>query len=229
MATGTEISRTSLHDQVVSRLRSMLIEGQVSPGGKLKERELCEVLGVSRTPLREAMKLLASEGLVNLVPNRGAFAARLDENDMQSTFEVLAALEGLAGELAAQRISDSELDEIRALHFEMKASYARRNISGYYKLNAAVHDAINRAAKNPVLSAMYRNINARVQPMRFRTNLDETKWARAVAEHEKMIDALSARDPAALRQMMSAHLNSSEYPAIDRIRASGYYSDTSSA
>jgi len=104
MAQIIEISRMGLHEQVASRLRTMLVEGHIWPGAKLNERELCEQLRVSRTPLREAIKLLASQGLVELLPNRGAVAIKLTEADVLSTFEVLAHLEGLSGRLAARRV-----------------------------------------------------------------------------------------------------------------------------
>src|SRR5271156_3312520 len=103
------IARAALHDQVVARLRSMLVEGHITPGAKLNERELCEQLRVSRTPLREAIKLLAAEGLVDLLPNRGAVAVKLTESDVVNAFEVLGGLEAMSGELAAQRVTDAEL------------------------------------------------------------------------------------------------------------------------
>ena len=206
MAEIIEISRLALHDQVAYRLRAMLVEGRIPPGAKLNERELCERLRVSRTPLREAIKMLAGEGLVDLVPHRGAIAVRLNEADVRHTFEVLAALEGMSGELAVQRIADRELTEIRAMHFEMLACFARRELPGYYRLNANIHAAINDAAKNPVLTSTYRGINARVQFLRFRTNQDEAKWKQAVKEHELMLDALEARDAGGLRKILIEHV-----------------------
>jgi DNA-binding GntR family transcriptional regulator len=194
----------------------MIMEGQIAAGEKLHERTLCAQLGVSRTPLREAIKLLASEGLVHLVPNRGAVAAKLDEAAVQSAYEVLSALEGLAGQLAAQRITDEEIDEIRALHFEMMASFSRRNIVSYFKFNAAIHNAINLAARNPVLTAMYRTVNSRVAPVRLQSNFDEAKWARAVKEHEKIIEALLSRDATALQSLMSQHFKSPPIHGAER-------------
>ncbi|KQM75326.1 GntR family transcriptional regulator [Xylophilus sp. Leaf220] len=218
MADIIEIPRQSLHDQVAARVRSMLVEGQIAPGAKLNERELCARFCVSRTPLREAIKLLAAEGLVDLVPNRGAVAARLTEADVVSTFEVLATLEGLSGELAAQRITDAEVAEIRALHYEMLACFARRQLPGYYQLNARIHTAINAAARNPVLGVTYRSVNARAHPMRFHTNHNEAKWQRAVAEHGQMVEALAARDAAGMRTLMVAHLHSKRDTVLDLMR-----------
>ena len=206
LAPVIDLTRGALHDQVTQGLRTLLVEGRIAPGAKLNERELCEALHVSRTPLREAIKRLASEGLVDLLPNRGAVAVRLTEADVEHAFEVLASLEGLSGELAAARASDAEIAEIRALHFEMCACHARQDLSGYYRLNARIHQAINRAARNPVLERTYAQLNARVQSLRFRTNQDNAKWQQAVLEHDRMVQALAARDGATLRQVLVLHL-----------------------
>ena len=219
MAEIIEISRFTLHDQVVLRLRTMLVEGRIAPGAKLNERELCEQLRVSRTPLREAIKLLAAEGLVDLLPNRGAVAVRLTESDVVNAFEVLGGLEAMSGELAAQRVTDAELTEIRAMHYEMLASFTRQDLSGYYRLNALIHTAINAAAKNPLLTSTYQGINARVQSLRFRTNQNTAKWKRAMKEHEQMIEALAARDPAALRAILLEHLVNKRNTVLDLMRA----------
>jgi len=212
------IPRAALHEQVAQRLRQMLVEGRIAPGAKLNERELSEVLHVSRTPLREAIKRLAAEGLVELLPNRGAVSVTLSEADVLNTFEVMAGLEAMSGELAAQRITDEELAEIKALHFEMLAAYTRADLSAYYGLNAQIHRAINAAAKNPVLTATYNQVNARLQALRFRSNQDGAKWKRAVKEHEKMIEALSAHDADALRAVMLTHLDNKRDVVIDQLR-----------
>ena len=206
MAEVVAIVRRSLHDEVAGSLRSMLIEGRIAPGAKLNERELCQLLNVSRTPLREAIKRMAAEGLVDLLPNRGAVAVKLSEADVLHTFEVLAEMEGFSGELAARRITAGEIEQVRALHYEMLAAFTRRDLPAYYKLNARIHDAINEAARNPVLSKAYREINARVQSLRFRTNQSDAKWVMAVKEHEQMLSALEARDSTALRDVLVQHL-----------------------
>jgi DNA-binding GntR family transcriptional regulator len=212
------IPRASLHEQVAQRLRQMLVENQIAPGAKLNERELSEVLQVSRTPLREAIKMLAAEGLVELLPNRGAIAVELTEADVLNTFEVMAGLEALSGELAAQRITDGELAEIRAMHFEMLAAYTRRDLPAYYRLNSQIHRAINTAAKNGVLTATYNQVNARLQALRFRSNQDEAKWKQAMAEHDRMIDALGKRDAEAMRKVLGEHLDHKRDVVIEQLR-----------
>jgi DNA-binding GntR family transcriptional regulator len=213
------IPRTVLHEQVAARLRQMLVEGDIPPGAKLNERALCEALRISRTPLREAIKMLAAEGLVELLPNRGSVAVQLDEEDVRHTFEVMAGLEALSGQLAAERIGDAEVAEIEAMHFEMLAAYTRRDLSTYYRLNAAIHRAINVAAGNPVLTSTYNQVNARLQALRFRSNQDGEKWQRAVAEHEAMVAALKARDGATLARVLTQHLHHKRDVVIEQMRA----------
>ena len=219
MAEIIPIAREVLHQQVAVRLRQRIVEGQLGPGIKLNERELSEQLQVSRTPLREAIKMLAAEGLVLLLPNRGAVVVQLGTQDVVDTFEVIAGLEGQSGELAAQRIDAAELAEIRALHFEMLAAHARRDLPTYYRLNAMIHNQINAAARNPVLTQTYRNINARLQALRFRSNFDEAKWQRAVQEHEQMIEALVERDAAGLRALLVQHLEHKRDAVLELMRS----------
>ena len=213
------IPRAALHEHAAVRLREMIVEGRIAPGAKLNERALCEQLDVSRTPLREAIKMLAAEGLVELVPNRGAIAVELGEDAVRHTFEVMAGLEALSGELAAQRITDAELAEIRAMHYEMLAAYTRRDLSNYYRLNSRIHRAINAAAKNPVLTATYDRVNARLQALRFRSNQDGDKWQAAMKEHEQMIDALATRDAASMRAVLTAHLAHKLAAVLELMRA----------
>jgi DNA-binding GntR family transcriptional regulator len=206
------------------RLREMLVEGRIEPGAKLNERELSLRLQVSRTPLREAIKLLGAEGLVDLIPNRGAVAVKLKETDVQQVFEMLAGLEAMSGELAAQRISAVQLAEIKALHYEMLACFERGDLSGYYRLNARIHIAINAAAGNPLLTKTYREINARVQSLRFRTNQNKTKWQQAVSEHEHMLQGLETRDAAAMRRILTEHLLHKRDTVVELLRNGEIYS-----
>ena len=220
MAEIISIPRQVLHQEVAVRLRQRIVEGHLAPGAKLNERELSESLHVSRTPLREAIKMLAAEGLVELLHNRGAVVAQMSQQDVADTFEVIAGLEGQSGALAAQRITDGELAEIRALHYEMLAAYTRRDLPTYYSINAQIHTLINAAARNPVLTQTWRTVNARLQAMRFRSNVDEAKWKRAVKEHERMVELLAQRDANALRELMAQHLEHKRDAVLELMRAS---------
>jgi len=202
----TRVERQRLHDTVVSHLGNLIVEGVLAPGMKLNERELCETLGISRTPLREAMKVLAAEGLIEIAPNRGAFVSRMSETEIRETFEVMSGLEALSGELAAARITPVELAEIKALHYAMLACHAQNDLPGYYSRNQAIHNKINEAARNSVLRQMYLSLNRRLQALRFKSNFRAEKWDRAVQEHEEMLKALESRDGARLGGILRQHL-----------------------
>jgi DNA-binding GntR family transcriptional regulator len=213
------IDRQGLASAVTAKLRGMIVEGVLLPGTRLNERVLCEQLAVSRTPLREAFKTLAVEGLIDLLPNRGAVVAEMSVADIEQTFEVMGALEGLSGQLACERISEHQIAELRALHFEMLAAHARRDLPTYYRINHQIHDRINAAANNAVLTQTYLQINARIQSLRFRSNFNQDKWDRAVKEHGAMLAALEKRDGEALRTILQQHLINKRDIVIAEMRA----------
>lgn len=200
------IARLTLPEAAAERLRTLIIEGVLPPGTKLNERELCERLGVSRTPLREAFRMLAGDGLLVQLPNRGAQVVVLSRDDVRHAFELMAALEGLAGELAVQRVTDDDLAYLRSLQVDMEAAHARHDLPAYYAINRTTHDRLNAIAANPILTHAFRTLNARLHALRFRSNLNVAKWNQAVAEHRDMIAALAARDGAALRDLLVRHL-----------------------
>jgi DNA-binding GntR family transcriptional regulator len=200
------IERTALHEAVAQSLRDLIVEGTLAPGSRLNERVLCEHLGVSRTPLREAYRVLAAEGLVQLLPNRGAQVTALTHDEVAHTFELLGTLEGLNGELAAQRATDAELAELTRLTREMKAAHAANDLPAYYKINQAIHALIGTAARNPVLAETYRTVNARLQALRFRSNLDRDKWKLAMKEHDAIAQSLVARDGALAARLLREHV-----------------------
>ena len=212
-----QLNAQNLHELTFQKLRSMLVEGKISPGSKLNERELAEQLNVSRTPIREAIRRLAADGLVELIANRGAIAISLSREDIIHTFNVIAELEAYSGELAIQNITDEALAELEALHYEMLAAYARKDLSSYYKLNLKIHNTINHAAGNPVLHQLFLQVNARIEALRFRSNQDGLKWEKAVAEHQEMINALKARDKTRMRCVMSEHVTNKRDVVIQLI------------
>jgi DNA-binding GntR family transcriptional regulator len=209
------IARSSLPEAAAERLRTLIIEGDLAPGARLNERELSERLGVSRTPLREAFRMLAADGLLVQLPNRGAQVVSLSREDARHAFEVMAALEGLSGELAAARVSDADIAELRALQEEMEQAHARRDLPNYYRVNRAIHDRINAIASNPILTHTFRTLNARLHALRFRSNLVQAKWDKAVKEHREMVEALAARNGEKLRDLLVKHLRNKQRGVLE--------------
>ncbi len=195
-----------LHEEVVSRIRAILLDGEIPPGARIPERDLCERLQISRTPLREALKVLAAEGLVQLLPNRGSRAARLTDKDMRDLFEVCQGLEALAGELACERITEEEIGEIAAAHAAMAHHYRNGDLIQYYRCNRAIHEAIVAAAGNPVLGGLYNSVTARIRRARYVTPMTSDRWALALHEHEAILNALQRRDGVGLSHILRTHL-----------------------
>lgn len=195
-----------LHTEVVGGIRAMLLEGEIPPGARIPERELCEKLQISRTPLREALKVLAAEGLVQLLPHRGSRAARLTDKDLRDLFEVCQGLEALAGELACERISDAQIAEIEAAHLEMARYHREGDLARYYRRNRFIHEAIVAAADNSALSGLYESVTARIRRARYVTPMTPERWALAMSEHEAILNMLKRRDGFGLAHILRTHL-----------------------
>lgn len=200
------IERPTLHNVVVSRIRDMIIEGQLAVGMRIHEGQLGLQLGVSRTPLREALKVLATEGLVELVPSRGATVRKLTVKDAKDMLDVLISLERIAGPMSCRNASDAEIRAVRRVHDEMLAFFAARDRLQYFKRNQQIHSALISLSGNESLALVHDILQSRMKRIRFIGDQKDESWASAVDEHEEMIAALEARDGERLAQAMTNHL-----------------------
>jgi DNA-binding GntR family transcriptional regulator len=200
------IARASLHDEVTNRVRDMIVEGHLPAGSGIAELELARQLGVSRTPLREALKVLASEGLVDLLPGRGAIVKTLGAKDAQDMLALIALLEEQAGR-AACSASDEEIAAIVDLHERMRGHFERRERLEYFRLNQDIHNAIVRAAGNATLAMLHGILRTRMRRLRYIGNEAPDHWSAAMAEHDAFIAALQARDADALARSLRQHLD----------------------
>ena len=203
------IARRTLHGEVVNHLRDMIIEGRLAPGARINEVQVGALLGVSRTPLREAIKTLASEGLVEVVPAKGAVVRKFSENDLFQILEVLKSIEQLGGRLACERASADKIAAIADMHRRMLVFYEAGNRLEYFKLNQAIHSAIVEASGNAVLAETHTMLQSRIKRARFVGHGEPQKWAGAVAEHEEMVEALGKRDADRLAAVIGRHLDAS--------------------
>ena len=188
------------------RLRQMIVAGDLLPGQRISERIIRDQLdGLSRTPLREAFKILAAEGLLTIAPNKGASVTALTVKEVEDAIEFLIGLEGFAAIPACERIAPEALAEIEALHEKMLEAYRGEALMRYFELNQAIHQRIVDAAGNSVLSRIYAAECARIRRYRFAGNHRHERWDRAVAEHERILDALRERNGSLLRELFRAH------------------------
>ncbi len=197
--------RPGLHHLIVDRLRTMILDGDLRPGQRLPEVRLCKSLGVSRTPLREAFKLLASEGLIELRPHRGGVVAAIHHEEIAAVFEVMGGLEHLAGQLVCDRVSNAELAELEEWHARMVALHRKGARTAYFRLNQEVHDRIIALARNAVLLSTYRSFAGKIRRARAQANYDSLRWAESVREHDAIMRALRARRGDVLAERLREH------------------------
>lgn len=203
----TRIERPTLHNVVVTRLRDMIIEGILQPGVRIHEGQLGEQLGVSRTPLREALKVLAMEGLVELVPGRGAMVRTLMAKDIQDMLGVQSVLEQLAGTLICLNASDEGIQEVRRLHDQMLAYYRAGDRLPYFKTNQQIHSALIALSGNESLAVVHEILQSRMRRIRYLGDQNDNTWSEAVRDHEEIITALEARDGKRLAAALVDHLS----------------------
>ena len=215
------IHRRYLHDEVAERIRDLIRSGELEPNSRVNELELAERFGISRTPLREAIKILATEGLLELLPNRGARVAAVNEAEIDEMLEVIAGLEANAARLLAKRITDSEIADIAELHEAMLEAFERRDEARYFTLNRQIHEAMMRAAKNATLAQLYAGLSSRIQRFRYAAHKTPEQWQRAIDEHEEMLRLMIERDGEKLAALMERHILGKKEPIAAQFGAMG--------
>lgn len=196
----------SLHDDVAAQLRERIFAGELPPGTFLDEVQLAAQMSISRTPLREALKVLTVEGLVRHEPRRGCFVNEVTEKDLDEIFPVLALLEGRCAYEAAANASDADLEALEALHRKLERHGKARRITEYYEANFAIHEAIIALAGNRWLAMVIGDLRkivklARLQQLHAPGRLDQS-----LSEHLAVFAALKARDPEGAEAAMRTHL-----------------------
>lgn len=199
--------QNSLHDEVAAALREEIFGGEMAPGSFIDEAAVCDRLQISRTPLREALKVLTAEGLLRHEPRRGCFVAEVTQRDLDEIFPVIALLEGRCAWEAARNASDADLDALEALHGRLAKHARARRINDYYATNFAIHEAIIMLADNRWLAQVIGDLRkilklARQQQLHAPGRLDQS-----LSEHLAVFAALKARDSDGAEAAMRTHLN----------------------
>jgi DNA-binding GntR family transcriptional regulator len=196
----------SLHDNVAERLRAMVFDRQLAPGELIDEKALAARWQISRTPLREALKVLAAEGLVELVPGKGSRVVSLTDEDAESLFPVMALLEGRCAHEATLRASDEQLAELHQLHERLEMHAAVDDIDGYYRANHAFHSKVQALAANRWLDRVTGDLRRFLRLLRGRQLHLPGRIDASINEHRVLIDAIGQRDAERAGRAMHDHL-----------------------
>ncbi|APR94625.1 GntR family transcriptional regulator [Pandoraea thiooxydans] len=212
VARRASLRRSSMHEATAQRLREMIQEGELAPGQHINERELCEAFDISKTPLREALKILTLEGHVTHRQHMGFRVAPIDLDELASIFEVLHGLEEMTGRLLAERIDDATLARLMEQHQRMAGYHRDGKRLAYYRANQEIHVQLVAATGNPVLASMYATLMAKVYRARGVANADVLRWQESSEEHEAIMQALRERDAGRLAAILRFH---SEHTAAE--------------
>lgn len=196
----------SLHDQVAQQLRDLIFAGALSPGAFVDETRLCEQWAISRTPLREALKVLTAEGLIRHEPRRGCFVNEVTEQDLDDIFPVIALLEGRCAFEAAQQASDADIAALEGLHGQLQTSAVQGRIPDYYAANYAIHEAIIAMAGNKWLAQVIGDLRKILKLARLQQLNAPGRLSQSLAEHMAIFAALKARDAEGADAAMRTHL-----------------------
>ncbi len=208
-----------LRELVFEALREAIITGHLAPGERLMELQLAEELGVSRTPVREAIRKLELEGLVHMIPRKGAYVATLSMKDIVEVFEIRGALEGLAAALAAESITDEELEELER-HLVMAAEQiGNADLEGMVEVDTGFHQILYKASRNERLTQIISNLREQIQRYRLTSLSYPGRMKIALEEHREIVDAVSARDPDLARKLAQEHIENAENSMMQVIRA----------
>ncbi|WP_107852816.1 GntR family transcriptional regulator [Oceanimonas marisflavi] len=200
------LRRRSLHEEVADCVRTMIIEGELKEGERINEPALCKQLDISRTPLREALKVLNSEGIVTIEPNRGARVAVITPEEIREHFEIICSLERRAAELAAERATKAELAELTRLQQQLEDYHQAQDKQQYFEVNQHIHRLIIELAGNETLTLLHHQLMNKVSRGRYLAIGFHHRWDESVTEHRDLLEALKAGDGDRAGRILAEHV-----------------------
>jgi DNA-binding GntR family transcriptional regulator len=200
------LAAPALYEQVAERLRARIYAHELAPGAWIDEQSLADEFGISRTPMREALKVLAAEGLVELRPRRGCYVAELSERDLDEIFPVLALLEGRVAEEATRRLASADFSRLEQIHAALERHAAANDADKFFEANQAFHSALQELAGNRWLSQLIDDTRKFLKLTRRDSLRLEGRLKQSLAEHRDILAALRERDPGLTARRMHDHI-----------------------
>jgi DNA-binding GntR family transcriptional regulator len=204
--TATRIAPLALYQEVAERLRQRIFSHELKPGTWVDEQALADDYGISRTPLREALKVLASEGLVTLKPRRGCYVTEISERDLDEIFTVMALLEGQCAQTSARKAGEGDLERLRRIHAQLEKAAGGGDINGFFEANQAFHLALQEIADNRWLQHAIEDLRKVIKLSRHHSLFSEGRLEQSLAEHRKILAALGERQADEAERLMREHI-----------------------
>lgn len=210
-----------LRELVLEAIREAIISGTLQPRERLMEIQLAEELGVSRTPVREALRKLELEGFIVMVPRKGAYVADISFKDIADIFEIRVALEGLAAGLAAERITPEEVEEMERLLAEKSDAINKIDMEKLVDVDTKFHESIYKASRNERLNSIISNLREQIQRFRIRSLAYPGRMKESLDEHRSIVEAIEASDSQQARQLAQEHIENAEHILIECLKKDG--------
>ena len=206
MNSNFSLAPKPLYLEVAERLREAIFAHELAPGSWIDEQALAIQYGISRTPMREAIKVLAAEGLITMKMRRGAYVTEVSKSDLNQIFTVLALLEGQACRETAQKATDRQLETLDSIHLKLERAAADRDVELFFDINQTFHDKILEICGNPWMTGVVADLRKVLKLQRRDSLTKRGRLESSLQEHRKLLSALLAKDPALSEQCMKEHL-----------------------
>ena len=201
-----KITPKTLHQEVAQRINEMIRSGELRRGQKINELHLCELVGVSRTPIREALRILNTQGLIDLVPHKGAFVSQFSTQEIHDMFQVMSVLEGMCAELATGKMTDADFRKVEKLHLKLEQHYNSRNHKAYLDTNQVLHTLVQDLAGNAALNEVIKGLRQKILLYRHKQLYEPKRFSESIQEHRDLLEAFRRRDAQIAKDVMKGHL-----------------------
>ena len=184
----------------------MIMSGELREGDKIKENELCDMMGISKTPLREALRVLSAEGLIRLIPNRGSYVTTPTFEEIKEMFDVMVALEGVCARTAVEKMSDQDFIKLENLHQKLEKNFERKDQKEYIRQNNLYHAFVQELAGNKTLNQIVNGLRQKILLYRFQSLNLPGRFDQSIEEHRSLLAAFRNRNPKKAESLMKSHL-----------------------
>ena len=212
-----------LREIVLEALKDAIVNGKLKPGERLMEQQVAEELGVSRTPVREAIRKLEIEGFIIIIPRKGAYVSDISLKDIAQVFEVRAAMEALAAGLAAQRIADDQMEKLERKLVEVKNAVDNSDLDNIIQFDTDFHEIIYDASRNDRLVQILNNLREQIQRYRTASLASPGRLKDTLREHQELVDAISTRNVALAQKVAKEHIENAENTILEAFKEKSFF------
>lgn len=200
------IQKKTLHEEIANNLREMIMSGELREGDKIKENEFCELMDISKTPLREALRVLSAEGLIRLIPNRGSYVTTPTFKEIKEMFDVMSVLEGVCARTAAEKMSNIDYEKLKKIHLQLEENFRLKDQKRYIRINNKYHSFVQELAGNKTLNQIVNGLRQKILLYRYKSLNLSGRFEQSIQEHRDLLEAFRKRDAEKAELLMKSHM-----------------------